>query len=257
MKLRTDFVTNSSSSSFIFGKIGDNTTVDVVYNIIRSYYLELLEKMNVLRAEQEKYSIQYEKTEDGFIHFRNVSEDQSYDYERKISDKLEKKYGFSLYDYIRDDLDWLSCETYEAYQNYWMNRIKGSEKKKYAPFVIVGQEQKTYVPFYYSLEESENPIFDIEHGELFDWYVPCKYTLNYYENPSKYDNENSYCDSCYLDKKACKKFISGSKKGSLTKDNVIAMTLGTVAILSECGYIPDYVVERLMKLCNYGCNHMG
>lgn len=47
MKRRSDFVTNSSSSSFILGTKDDDTvTKDSVYSIIRNLYLEYIEKRN-------------------------------------------------------------------------------------------------------------------------------------------------------------------------------------------------------------------
>ena len=27
--------------------------------------------------------------------------------------------------------------------------------------------------------------------------------------------------------------------------------------VTECGYIPDYVVDKLREISNYSCNHMG
>ena len=45
MKVRLDFVTNSSSSSFIIGKRGDKNTKDTVFLKIVSFYNEMLKKI--------------------------------------------------------------------------------------------------------------------------------------------------------------------------------------------------------------------
>lgn len=257
MKLRTDFVTNSSSSSFIFGKAGDNTTAEVVYEIVRGIYLEMIEKIDALKKVQSEYSLEFTKTDDGFLHFKNISEDHSFEYMDKIDAKIKKKYGVSIYWYLRDALEWISCKTYKEYTEYWLNRIKEHPEGRYAPFVIVDTTQETYIPFYYTVKEDRNPIFDIQEGEIFTWYVPCKYAAKFYDTPSFSVKDKSYCEYCYLKKDDCKKFKEGAKDGTLNQSNVMALTLGTVAVLSECGYMPDFVVDNLIKICNYGCNHMG
>ena len=57
MKIRRDFVTNSSSSSFIIGKDGDNTNIDIIFNIIKEFYIEYLMKVQTLKDCASKYHL--------------------------------------------------------------------------------------------------------------------------------------------------------------------------------------------------------
>ena len=40
-------------------------------------------------------------------------------------------------------------------------------------------------------------------------------------------------------------------------DKACLFLLGRICIHSECGYIPEYVVEKLSEVSEYACNHMG
>ncbi len=150
MKIRADFVTNSSSSSYIIGKTEDNSvTVDSVYQLLRKLYAEdkvvgkeLKEIVdfdsfvftNTL-SDGKKY-FHYHKGMKWYMVFEN-SEDVPDKPHLNINttgvvvdpvlygklDKFFKEKGideYHLHYYDDDLLDewWLSCEKYEDYVRY-------------------------------------------------------------------------------------------------------------------------------------------
>ena len=104
MKKRSDFVTNSSSSSYIIGKAEDTTvTREVVYQIVKNLYKELVENPKVALKDDEE-------EEDCYV----------------------EQYSYS-------DFEWLKCETYEEYEAYWLAELDDIEKRRrhiHAPFTI-------------------------------------------------------------------------------------------------------------------------
>ena len=89
------------------------------------------------------------------------------------------------------------------------------------------------------------------------------------ENPSFKDGQivvpkcEEHCNWCSYneyDKKAtfkCDEIIEKSKNGEITDANAISMILGKVCIMSECGWIPDRIVDKLSEMSRFFCNHMG
>ena len=55
----------------------------------------------------------------------------------------------------------------------------------------------------------------------------------------------------------CDEIIEKSKNGEITDANAISMVLGKVCIMSECGWIPDRIVDKLSDMSRFFCNHMG
>lgn len=222
MKRRSDFVTNSSSSSFILGTKDDDTvTKDSVYSIIRNLYLEYIEKRNQIIQyikEHPTLGIVYDE-ERGYLMQNN---DFPFSKRRQIEDMLFKIFGIYIYNISYVNESWLSCTTYEEYEKFWIHKIK--TEKKAGPFTIGDYANQNSIIWLHFVSDTMPEKLDVSiHSEELLWYYP-----ELLDNPEKIIDDN-----------ACLQF------------------LGKICVYSECGYIPSYVVERLSDLCSHSCNHMG
>lgn len=263
MKLRTDFVTNSSSSSFIFGKKDENITVDTVFDIIKSLYLEYAENFERLISVCDSYGLKFNEDDGSFSLIDEDKYDDTVDgkqaYWKRIdivSEQLKRDYGLSYWScYFKPD--WLFCKTYAEYEDYWISKMQeNSDYQNHAPFSIVDYRvQKEYYPIHYRIKNG-NPekIPDPWNDDVFTWYIGCADRI---ENNKANKIDKEYCDYCYMSKEMCSQFKKGCKNHKITRENAFITMLGSVVILSECGYIPDNIVESLQSIVEFSCNHMG
>ena len=259
MKLRSDFVTNSSSSSFIIGRANDNTTVDSVFHIIQEFYKEYFAARDMLMKDMDKYGLVYDE-EKGCFNFKDGNSWS--DKNSQINKVIEKIYGIDTWCYWGKHEDWFEFKTYQEYIEYWMQKMGNAYKENnhsytHAPFSIIDFTSKEkYIALHegykYAEECSiEGPRLASDSSE-FGWYLACG---DRFAAGEEHDPE--YCDYCSFDKEECKKIREQFKTGELTNENALVMVLGKISVRSECGYIPDFVVDKLRKIANYSCNHMG
>jgi len=238
MKLRIDYVTNSSSSSFIIGKGDDaSATVESVYEIIKSLYEEYINKKNVLLRyieENPTFEVVYNEK----YHEFKMKEKCSWEKKIEIGNILKQNFGISFYDYFHYDFGWLNCKTYKEYEAYWLQKFedKDSSPNIYAPFTIADFTNSGDVVWLHS--SSKNKIFIEAHdvskeSEIYEWYEDD--LKNNHNNEIVFKEINQESDGLKHD----------------------CLQLGKICVYSECGYIPQYVVNQLCEISEYACNHMG
>ena len=135
MKIRTDFVTNSSSSSFIIQENNKFQTIDEVYNHIRSLYIDWL-------------ALVVKVNDDIGLNCPNKYE---------LNDLIERKYGISTFDLDTcKTTEWTKCSTYADYLAFWKTYCKTN--------------QYTDPTFKILSVNDENIVEDV-----LSWYAPCLY----------------------------------------------------------------------------------
>lgn len=249
LKNRNGFVTNSSSSSFIIGKANDNTvTIDSVYQEIKEFYKQYYKSCSEMYSYVEEYypdvfEVITEKR-GKYLHSK-----KSWDCTKIADTQLRLMFGLDHYEELPGVIDWINCETYKDYVNFWIPRM---EIGVHAPFYIRDFScNDPYVPLDFStqmIECSGDNGNGIE-SDILDWYFP------WIEN-IKYD-----CDSCpdneYCYKEECQETKQQFMGKEIPRDQACLYILGKICICSECGYIPDFIVKKLSEMSEYSCNHMG
>lgn len=252
LKIRNGFVTNSSSSSFIIGKANDNTvTIDSVYQEIKEFYKQYYKSCSEMYSYVEEYypdvfEVVTEKR-GKYLHSK-----KSWDCTKIADTQLRLMFGLDHYEELPGVIDWINCETYKDYVNFWISKM---EIGVHAPFYIRDFScNDPYVPLDFStqmIECSGDNGNGIE-SDILNWYFPNFEGVVYGCNrcPAQY-----YCEKDRSEE--CDSMAESFKRKDIPEDKVCLYVLGKICVCSECGYLPDYVVKRLEEISEYSCNHMG
>lgn len=232
MKVRYDFVTNSSSSSFIFGEPGGHKLkVEDVVTLIKDLAKKLVavtdQLDSLIKADKYLYTLVEE--------YKNAT---SYERKYELEDKIEETWVIETIkaqlkeQKIIDDTDdtesakELAKEVLMVYLGTYSGELEKIKE-------IAESTDKYSLPIKSEIIDlrKDSSIVSEYAEDIIGWY--------------------EYEDEC---KDIKDKML---KDKELTAQQIAHKYFGEIAIMGECGYIPDLIATLLYDKVKFGCNHMG
>jgi len=222
MKYRLGFVTNSSSSSFIFGRPGGNTTTtEEAWQFVKDSAAKLLSIIHYL--DEEVYKIRGL----GSSLKRLREGDDSYELEDKIRNQLDRLYSFKRK--VKSQFKMCDITIEEKYDVdnticyfYFLGTYLDNEEIAWLEQIANSSSSYLDAVDFRNPEDVDRHSYDV--SEMLCWY--CK-TIS--DKKIDYD---SLCDSAY-------------------------QYLGEVALLGDDPCLPPLLADFLYCKLKYACMHMG
>ena len=215
-------------------------------------FLGKLDKLIDYTQKNPQLGVSYGVVDNGRCKYKGFSFDKSksFDEELEIEEKLKKDFDISIFMTLDEESEWLKCNSYQEYVTYWEEKCS-KNKDTHAPFTIADffSEKEIYWPHWGGTEKHVHLVN--RHSNVLRWYY--EYADEAFDHTICKDCElNGWCD-----KEECCDERNEIKQKNIPEENACLYLLGRICVHSESGYLPDYVVEKLMEISEYSCHHMG